>query len=482
MTLRLKIVLALVALVAVGLVCFGVVTYALYARAQYDRLDDQLRNAIPLVSGQLYEQAGLEQGPMTGQPPPNEHPGRGGGPPVVVPPSAYGELRSAAGEVVTSVALSGSTDRPKLATDLTPPATGTELITTGSVEGGGQWRAAVTASTRGDGFVSVVAVPMTDVTDSLHRLVLIEVTASGILLALLALGSWIIVRRGLQPLEHMATSARSISGGSLSERVAPSDGRTEVGQLGLALNTMLDEIEAAFQERAATEHRLRQFLADASHELRTPLTSIQGFTELAQLDAARDGLDQAVILRRIEEESARMKVLVDDLLLLAQLDQTRPVERAEVDLVVVAADACTDAVAVAPDRTVTLSAPAPVVVLGDSNHLRQAVANLVANALQHTPGGTPIEVSVTRDADAAVLIVRDHGSGLSDEALAHAFDRFWQADPARVGTHAGLGLAIVAGIAGEHGGSATAANAPGGGAAFTLRLPQPEPQPLAADA
>src|SRR5207244_6228558 len=156
-------------------------------------------------------------------------------------------------------------------------------------------------------------------------------------------------RRGLRPLEHMATSARSIAGGELSQRVGPSDERTEVGQLGLALNTMLDAIDAAFAERDATEQRLRQFLADASHELRTPLTSIQGFAELFRIGAEQDQVDLPTILRRIEEESARMKELVEDLLLLARLDQTRPVERAPVDLAVLAADACSDAIAAAPD-------------------------------------------------------------------------------------------------------------------------------------
>jgi two-component system OmpR family sensor kinase len=249
---------------------------------------------------------------------------------------------------------------------------------------------------------------------------------------------------------------------------------------------MLGEIESAFAERDRTEHRLRQFLADASHELRTPLTSIQGFAELFRLGApaptapgdraferadGAPGVDLPVIMRRIEEESARMKTLVEDLLLLARLDQTRPIERAPVDLAVLAADACSDAVAAAPDRPVALDASEPVVILGDRDHLRQAIANLVTNALRHTPAGTPIEVSARVVGGAATVAVRDHGAGLDDEALAHVFDRFWQADQARVGTGAGLGLAIVAGIAAEHAGAATAANAPGGGAVFTLRLP-----------
>jgi two-component system, OmpR family, sensor kinase len=166
-----------------------------------------------------------------------------------------------------------------------------------------------------------------------------------------------------------------------------------------------------------------------------------------------------------------MKTLVEDLLLLARLDQTRPIERVPVDLAVLAADACSDAVAAAPDRPVTLDAPEPVVVLGDRDHLRQAIANLVTNALRHTPPGTPIEVSTGIAGDTATVAVRDHGPGLDDDAPAHVFDRFWQADRARVGKGAGLGLSIVAAIAAEHGGDATAANAPDGGAVFTIRLP-----------
>ena len=234
---------------------------------------------------------------------------------------------------------------------------------------------------------------------------------------------------------------------------------------------MLDEIEAAFREREATEQRLRQFLADASHELRTPLTSIQGFAELYRLGGDQEHVDQPTIFRRIEEESARMKGLVEDLLLLARLDQTRPLQQAPVDLAVLAADACSDAVASAPDRGVSLWAPDPVVVSGDADHLRQAIGNLVANALRHTPAGTPLEVAATLEGGAAVVRVRDHGPGLDDEALEHAFDRFWQADAARVGTGAGLGLSIVAGIAAEHGGTASVVNAPDGGAIFTLHLP-----------
>ena len=319
----------------------------------------------------------------------------------------------------------------------------------------------------------VVAVPMTEVTGSLHRLILVETSGGAALLIVLSLGSWFVLRRGLRPLEEMAATARTITAGDLSERVSPSGGPTEVGQLGLALNTMLDGIEDSFREREATEQRLRQFLADASHELRTPLTSIQGFAELFRVSGEDAQVDLPTILRRIEQESGRMKGLVEDLLLLARLDDARAPERSPVDLAVLAADACSDAVAVAPDRRITLDAPEPVVVAGDEAHLRQAVANLVTNALAHTPAGTPVEVAANLVDGMAAVSVRDHGPGLDPDALVHVFDRFWQADRARAGTGAGLGLAIVAAIAAEHGGTATATNTDdnGAGAEFTLTLP-----------
>ena len=225
--------------------------------------------------------------------------------------------------------------------------------------------------------------------------------------------------------------------------------------------------------------KLRQFLADASHELRTPLTSIQGFAELFRLGQDRpepaQDIDLPVILRRIEEESARMKTLVEDLLMLARLDETREIESAPVDLAVLAADACTDAVAAAPDRAVTLDAPDPVVIKGDRDQLRQAIANLVTNAIKHTPDGSPIDVGAHVAGDRAVVTVRDHGPGIVGEDAERVFDRFWRADESRVGNGAGLGLSIVAAIATAHGGEASVENVPaadGGGARFTLRLPR----------
>jgi two-component system OmpR family sensor kinase len=485
MTLRLRLVLALLTLVTFGLAIFGAVTYSLYARSLYQRVDDQLRTSMPFAAGILRTSAGIEPGPSNGGPgggngePPDQ--GRGGfGGPVLAPAFSYAELRSADGTVVTPLSF-GGTGKPQLPADLEAPAHGGRLLTVDSTQGGGQWRVYVAAADRPEGDTVVVATPLEDVSASLDRLVLIEVVAGAVLLAMLGTGSWFILRRGLRPLEQMADQARSINGerfasGSvpadvLAERMSPSDDRTEVGQLGMAINTMLAEIEEAFRERDATEQRLRQFLADASHELRTPLTSIQGFAELFRLGADDDRVQLEVIFRRIEEESARMKTLVEDLLLLARLDETRPSERNPVDLAVLAADACSDAVATSPDRPITLDAPEPVVVPGDRDHLRQAIANLVTNAMRHTPDRTPIEVGARIIDGSAQVTVRDHGAGLDPDTIDHVFDRFWQADRARVGSGTGLGLSIVAGIADEHHGSVSASNADGGGACFTIRLP-----------
>jgi two-component system OmpR family sensor kinase len=248
---------------------------------------------------------------------------------------------------------------------------------------------------------------------------------------------------------------------------------TEAAELGQALNAMLGNIEQAFAARTATEARLRQFAADASHELRTPVATIRGYAELYRRGGLRedDELDQA--MRRTEQEAVRMGSLIDDLLLLARLDQGRQFERRPVDLGVLAVDAAADARARQPDRPVNAMVAEAVVVSGDEDGLRQVVANLVGNALVHTPPGTPVEVAVRREGDRAVLEVEDHGPGMAPDTAAHAFERFYRADPSRSRRHggAGLGLAIGQAIVEAHGGTITLDSELGRGTIARIVLP-----------
>jgi len=270
----------------------------------------------------------------------------------------------------------------------------------------------------------------------------------------------------------MGHTAAAIAGGDLSHRVETTDQRTEVGRLGTALNRMLDRLEEAFAAREATQERLRRFIADASHELRTPLVSIRGYAELYRIGAARSDEDVAKAMRRIEDEAARMGILVEDLLTLARLDEVRAAPHAAVDLAKLAGDAVDDARVTAPDREITLHAE-PARVTGDADQLHQVLVNLIRNALVHTPAGTPIDVRVREDADGVLLVVRDHGPGLPPGDPDAVFERFWRSEGGRKQGRAGagLGLAIVAGIVDAHRGRVEAANAPGGGASFVVHLP-----------
>ena len=335
-----------------------------------------------------------------------------------------------------------------------------------------RYRAAAFAVTGGD--TVVAAVPLKETDDTLHRLVMVEsLVGGGVILALVLLG-WAVIRIGLRPLERIGRVASEIAAGDLSRRVTPSDQRTEVGRLGRSLNEMLGQIERAFTARRQSEDHLRRFLADASHELRTPLASIRGYAELFRLGAVDDPATLERAMARIESEAARMGVLVEDLLSLAALDQAPERPRVPVDLGELAAHAAEDTRVTSPDRNVVVDVDdLPVTVLGDSDQLRQLVANLLRNAVLHTPDATPIEVSVHRDGDLARLEVRDHGPGVPGDAGDQIFERFWRTEGGRTRGKggAGLGLAIVKAIVTAHGGTVHAANAPGGGARFEASLP-----------
>ncbi len=465
--LRVKLVAALLALVVVALAVAGAAAATALRGYLLGRLDDQLTDAA----------MGLAGGP------------EGHGPPGGPGPWLFGYYAvrvDAAGMVIQSLAESG---------DGTPAIPSQALaavvarrgapFTVGSLTGSQSWRVVALPDSHGPGSV-LVAVSLAEVDHTVGRLVALELSIGGVVVLVLGVLGYVVVRRSLRPLVEVERTAAAIAGGDLSRRVPERPPRTEVGRLAAALNGMLGQVESAFRVREASEasarrseDRMRRFVADASHELRTPLTSIRGFAELYRQGAAAHPGDLARLMRRIEDESARMGLLVDDLLLLARLDQQRPLERRPVDLLAVAADAVHDARAVAPDRSIDLvldDAGMPPVVIGDESRLRQVVANLMSNALTHTPAGTPVTVTVAGRDGMVVLAVRDRGPGLTAAQAERVFERFYRADPSRTRASGGtgLGLSIVSALIAAHGGTVELDSRPGGGATFRLILPGAE--------
>ncbi len=490
MSLRTRLIAGLLAIATVGLLVLGGVTYAEQRSFLLDRIDRQSEAALNAVDRRL----GLRG--LAGQDPnPFGSPGAGrllrpprrdGGPDLFnVPPGTFGQQRTADGRVLDSTVLflngQDAPSAPKLPASLGPGA----VSTVGARRGGLRYRVYARVDQRPDQaapVLTVAAIPLTEVDRTLDRLLLVmALVIGGVLLALAVTCSW-LVRAGLRPLDRIGETAGAIAGGDMSHRVETTDPRTEVGRLGIALNAMLARLEQAFTRQQASEDRLRRFLADASHELRTPLSSIRGYAELFRIGAARDPADVQKAMTRIEQESARMGVLVEDLLTLARLDELPEVQAEPVDLATLVKDAVDDARATDPERRITMTADPDSTVAGDPHQLRQVFGNLLRNALVHTPPETGVEVVVTPTGDTVSVHVRDHGGGLPDGEAVALFERFWRADPGRGRGRAGagLGLAIVAGIVNAHGGQVSAANAPGGGACFTVvlpRAPRADPDP-----
>jgi two-component system OmpR family sensor kinase len=340
-----------------------------------------------------------------------------------------------------------------------------------SDQGGADFRVRATR-VRG-GAIVVVGRSLADVEETFDDIVLAEVlTATAVLLVLGVVGYWVL-RQGVRPLDHIAETADAITAGDLSRRVDQPAAGTEAGRVGAAFNRMLGQIEEDIRQREVAEQRLKRFVADASHELRTPLTSIRGYADLWRQGGLQGpaALDDA--MTRIEGESARMGRLVDDLLLLARLDEGIPLQHVPVDLARIAHDVVTDACVVDRARPLSVDAPVPVVVIGDDDRLRQAVGNLVTNARTHTPTSAAVHVAVRREGADAVVVVRDEGPGMDAETAARVFERFFRADASRsrVQGGSGLGLAIVAAVVGALGGQVALDTAPGQGAMFSIRIP-----------
>ncbi|MFL5846344.1 MAG: sensor histidine kinase [Solirubrobacteraceae bacterium] len=462
-SLRARLIASVLAITTLGLILLAAITYAEQRSFLLDRVDQQLRNS-PAAMTHVLADDGI--GPSDDRGPD----GRGSEHGINLPPGTYGQRRDSAGQVLGEVVVSYGdtiTAKPQIPTDV-------PLGETMTVDGsnGAGYRLIAVADPLSSG-TTIVAIPLSDTEETLYRLLVVEgLVLVGVLLAL-GLVAWIVVRVGLRPLDRIAGTAGLIAGGDLSHRITSTDQRTEVGRLGTALNSMLDRLEKAFAERQASEDRLRRFLADASHELRTPLASIRGYAELYRMGATREPDDLARSMDRIESETTRMGVLVEDLLTLARLDEVSGAPHVPVDVGDLARDTADDARAAAPDRRIEAVVNGDVLAVGDPNQLQQVLANLVRNALVHTPDGTPVEVTASRENGHVLVEVRDHGPGLPDADPSVLFERFWRAEGGRERGKdgAGLGLAIVAEIVQAHRGVVSARNAQGGGAIFRVALP-----------
>jgi two-component system OmpR family sensor kinase len=458
--LRVRLVVAVLALVAVAQVVTGTAALAALQRYLTDRLDGQLVASAQSTARQVGHSGHLDTTDLVR---------------LDLPGTVYAQLSVPGGDSPASLSTDGRH------VPATPPAgvygRPTSVPGTG---GDGPWRMVVEPVPGTDATLTM-AVTLDAQSAIVASLAGIDFVVSAVVLILLGGVGFLVVRASLRPLRQVEAVAAAIAEGQLDQRVPERDPRTEVGRLGRSLNTMLTRIEGAFRDRAASEaqaraseQRMRRFIADASHELRTPLTSIRGFAELYRQGAATDAGDVSRFMRRIEAESSRMGLLVEDLLLLTRLDQQRPVDRGPVDLAVLAADAVHDARSTAPDRPIELRTSGSCVVDGDEPRLRQVLGNLVTNALTHTPAGTPVTVTVGRDRGSAVLLeVADRGPGMASEHAARVFERFYRADASRARQTGGngLGLAIVAAVVAAHDGTVDVRTEPGSGATFRVRLP-----------
>jgi len=464
LSLRGRLLIGVMSLVIVGLLVSDFATYLLFQNSLMGRIDNQLTSRTDVEAATSVISRDCREGPgSTAGFPVNT---------VVELLAPDGSVQLACGVTVFGAAPNSA---PVLPRNLHPtgndqPIAPATVAGTGGVH---QYRLTAWSENSFNNQTVVLAIPIDDVSVTLGQLLRLELFISIAVIGATAVLAWLIIRIGLRPLRRMERAAGVIAAGDLSRRVEPATPKTEIGRLGLALNAMLSQIEAAFGQSKASEQRLRRFIADASHELRTPLTSIRGYSEMLRRGAAESPADADLARRRIEEESVRMSTLVDDMLLIARLDQGRPLETKAVNLQAIARDAVDDARAVGPQADITLNAAQPIVVTGDDTRLRQGVGNLMRNALVHTPPSTAIEVAVTTEDSVARMSVSDHGPGLRSDQLERIFEPFYRADPSRSRDSggAGLGLSIVNAVVVAHGGHVTVKETSGGGATFEVELP-----------
>jgi two-component system OmpR family sensor kinase len=466
-----------------ALLAADIATYSALRSFLFTQVDNNLTTSSQIVKQTLYQPG-----------PPGGHSPDGDGPQHVSPDTFY-QVRSPSGAILdVSYAYTGYSSQalsPKVPADISGlPAGGPDPCDEGkyfnaasSQSGGPEFR--VRACVLQNGYQLVVAVPLSGTYGTLHHLLLIELAVTGGALGLAGAIGWWLVRLGLRPLRDIEHTAGAIAEGHLDQRIPEGPPKTEVGRLSAALNVMLARIQGAFAQRDATEAalrqsqgRLRRFVADASHELRTPVAAVSAYAELFERGAGNRPEDLARVMKGIRGETARMGHLVEDLLLLARLDESRPIERSPVDLVEVANDAVHAARAVGPEWPIRFQPGSPVVVSGDRGRLRQVLDNLLSNLRAHTPPGTTATVAVYTDGPGAVCRVEDDGPGLTADEAERVFERFYRADPSRsrASGGAGLGLSIVAAIVAAHGGRVAATPAEGQGVVFTVEIPLDKPR------
>ena len=337
---------------------------------------------------------------------------------------------------------------------------------------GADFRVATTVLPSSLGSV-IVAQSLSDFDKTTHRIGVVFLLIGGLVLVFIGFASRQVIKLSMKPLEKIEETAEKIAAGDLSARLDNFEPDTEVGRLSTSLNTMLSRIEESFAARAESENKLRRFVADASHELRTPLTSIRGFAELHRQGAVPDGEKTRELIGRIEKESMRMGYLVEDLLMLARMDQSRELEMTDVDLSNLVTEAVSSAQAAGPDHPVTMDIAHDVHTQGDADKIYQVVTNLLANARAHTPEGTKIHVATYSDDNGSYVTVADNGPGLSQEDQERIFERFYRVDTSRQRNSregSGLGLSIVDEVMKAHGGTVSVASEPGNGATFTLHF------------
>jgi two-component system OmpR family sensor kinase len=337
---------------------------------------------------------------------------------------------------------------------------------------GADFRVATTVLPSSLGSV-IVAQSLSDFDKTTHQISVVFLIIGGIVLLFIAFASRQVIKLSMKPLKKIEETAEQIAAGDLSARLENFEPDTEVGRLSTSLNIMLSRIEESFAARAESENKLRRFVADASHELRTPLTSIRGFAELHRQGAVPEGEKTRELISRIEKESMRMGSLVEDLLMLARMDQSRELVMADVDLSHLVQEAVSSATAAGPDHPITSDIAVDIHTQGDADKIYQVITNLLANARAHTPVGTAIHVATYSNKDGSYVTVADKGPGLTAQDQMHIFERFYRVDTSRQRSSSdgsGLGLSIVDEVMKAHGGTVSVASEPGNGATFTLHF------------